>query len=253
MLAGLPVAIALLAVAANAVPAVPPNATPHQPPAVPATAPAHQPPAASIPPSVPADPPPAAAVSVHPLYGPPEPATARPKPVKVAAAVDPCAAVRASSSSREIVICAQQGYRLNPDVMKAKRQAHNGGPPRRPENFKYNNCATVGPMGCMGQNQPMIDLFRAANTLATMAKRLSSGQEIGSMFITDPQPTEYQLYVQAKHDREAKEAEVAAIAAAKAKAAQPAGPTPPATRAASSAPSAVQAQPAAAEPTKSTH
>jgi hypothetical protein len=223
MPAGLPVAIALLAVAANPVPAVP------------ATAPAHQPPAASVPPSVPAGPPPAAAASVHPLYGPPEPATARPKPVKVAS-VDPCAAIRASSDSREIVICAQQGYRLNPDVMKAKRQARNGGPPRRPENFKYNNCATVGPMGCMGQNQPMIDIFRAANTLATMAKRLSSGQEIGSMFITDPQPTEYQLYVQAKHDREAKEAEAAAIAAAKAKAAQPAGPTPPATQAASSAP-----------------
>jgi hypothetical protein len=245
MPAGLPVAIALLAVAANAVPALPATAPPSQPPVVPAAAPAHQPPAAA--PSV--SPP---VASIHPLYGPPEPVAARPKPVKAAGAVDPCAAVRASADSREIVICAQQGYRLNPDVMKAKRLARNGGPPRRPENFKYNNCATVGPMGCMGQMQPMIDLFRAANTLATMAKRLSSGQEIGSMFITDPQPTEYQLYVEAKHDREAKEAEAAAIAAAKAKAAQPAGASPSAPQAASPAPSPTQAQPAGAEPAKST-
>jgi hypothetical protein len=133
--------------------------------------------------------------------------------------------------------------------MKAKRLAHNGGPPRRPENFKYNNCATVGPMGCMGQNQPMIDLVHAATTLATMAKRLASGQEIGSMFVTDPQPTEYQLYVEAKHDREAKEAEAAAIAAAKAKAAQPRpGPTPAAAQPAATAPPAVQ--PAATDAAK---
>jgi hypothetical protein len=230
MPAGLPVAIALLAVAAGNAPASP--------------APAAPPPAAA---GVPADPAPAAAAPVHPLYGPPEPAPARPKPVKVAS-VDPCAAVRASADSREIVICAQQGYRLNPDVMKAKRQAHNGGPPRRPENFKYNNCATVGPMGCMGQNQPMIDLVHAVSTLATMVQRLSSGQEIGSMFVTDPQPTEYQLYVQAKHEREAKEAEAAAIAAAKAKAAQPTARAPAAAQPATPPPAA--AQPAATDAAK---
>jgi hypothetical protein len=35
------------------------------------------------------------------------------------------------------------------------------------------------------------------------------------MFVTDPQPTEYQLYVEAKKEREAKEAEKAALAKAK--------------------------------------
>jgi hypothetical protein len=48
-----------------------------------------------------------------------------------------------------------------------------------------------------------------------MAARLSKGQEIGSMFVTDPQPTEYQLYVEAKKRREAKEAEEEAAKAAK--------------------------------------
>jgi hypothetical protein len=51
-----------------------------------------------------------------------------------------------------------------------------------------------------------------------MAKRLAEGKEIGSMFKTDPHPTEYQLYLMAKARREQSEAEEAA--AAKAKAAQ---------------------------------
>jgi hypothetical protein len=51
-----------------------------------------------------------------------------------------------------------------------------------------------------------------------MATRLSKGEEIGSMFRTTPEPTEYQLYLWAKQRREAREAEK--VAAAKAKAAQ---------------------------------
>ncbi len=51
-----------------------------------------------------------------------------------------------------------------------------------------------------------------------MASRLAKGQEIGSMFVTDPHPSEYQLYQEFKREREAKEAEKKAKAAAKAKA-----------------------------------
>ena len=65
----------------------------------------------------------------------------------------------------------------------------------------------------------MINMIAAAATLAQMADRLSKGQEIGSMFVTDPQESEYQYYVEAKKAREAKEA--AAAAKAKAQAAQP--------------------------------
>src|SRR5438045_1319408 len=64
---------------------------------------------------------------------------------------------------------------------------------------------------------------------AEMAARLSKGQEIGSMFVTDPHPSEYQLYLAAKAEREAKEAEAKAKAlAAKAKAAPSTGTVSPA-------------------------
>ena len=55
-----------------------------------------------------------------------------------------------------------------------------------------------------------INILAAAATAAEMAKRLSAGQEIGSMFETDPHPSEYQLYLAAKARREAAEAEKAA-------------------------------------------
>jgi hypothetical protein len=54
-----------------------------------------------------------------------------------------------------------------------------------------------------------------------MANRLSKGEEIGSMFQTRPTSSEYQLYLQAKKQREEAEADKAAKAAkAKAAAAQ---------------------------------
>ena len=59
-----------------------------------------------------------------------------------------------------------------------------------------------------------------------MAKRLSEGKEIGSMFMTDPQPDEYHRYLDAKHRREVRQAAAqtaAIVAAAKAAQATPAG------------------------------
>jgi hypothetical protein len=40
-----------------------------------------------------------------------------------------------------------------------------------------------------------------------MAERLAKGQEVGSMFVTDPRPSEYQLYQMAKERREAEQAQ----------------------------------------------
>ena len=72
-----------------------------------------------------------------------------------------------------------------------------------------------------------INLIGAALTAAEMAKRLAAGKEIGSMFETEPNPSEYQLYQQARHEREAREAQKAAEAKAKAAAAAPPpGPEP---------------------------
>jgi hypothetical protein len=195
MPAGLPAALVLLAEAAVAVPpqAVPPAAT--------------------------------ATASAAPLYGPAAPVVPKKPPAKPAA--EDCANIQASANTREIVICAQrpQGYRLNPDVLEAQREKKQGlaGRPHNPhEAFRDNSCATVGPMGCRGG--AAINLIATALTAAEMAKRLTEGKEIGSMFMTDPHPTEYQLYVEAKKRREAAEAEKAAkakaAAAAQAKAAQ---------------------------------
>ena len=92
---------------------------------------------------------PGEAASQAPGYGPEVPAPVK-KPIPPAAD-DGCATPPASADHRQIVICAQrpQGYRLNPDVMEAKREIRSGGPPRPPEyRTRDYSCATVGPWGC---------------------------------------------------------------------------------------------------------
>jgi hypothetical protein len=110
----------------------------------------------------------------------------------------------------EIIVCAErpQGYRIDPDLMEAQRLIRElKKKPKRPDRMADNSCQTVGPMGCRGQAG--INLLAAAATAAAMAKRLSEGKEIGSMFITDPQPDEYQLYLALKKAREEREADAA--------------------------------------------
>ena len=113
------------------------------------------------------------------------------------------------TDSRAIVICTQrpQGYRLNPDVMEARRETHSGGRPVRPGGKVVPDCATVGPAPCTSAG---VNLIGAALTAVEMAKRAAKGEEVGTMFLTDPHPTEYQLYLMAKAKREAEEAEDAA-------------------------------------------
>src|SRR6185503_18755168 len=120
-------------------------------------------------------------------------------------------------------ICTQrpQGYRLNPDVMEARREIRSGGRPPRPGiETPPPDCKTVGPTPCLNAG---INLLAAAGTAAEMARRIAAGQEIGSMFLTDPHPDEYHLYLMAKARREAEEEQKAAAAKAKARAAGGAG------------------------------
>lgn len=140
-------------------------------------------------------------------------------------------------NSRDIVVCAVKpdGYRLDPDVLAAKRAKKKGESirPRNPhETFANHNCATIGPMGCRGQ--VTVDAFTAAAVVAQMAARLSNGQPIGPMFQTQPTESEYQLYLDAKKQREEQEADKAAKAkAAAAQAAldaQRSGATPASAR-----------------------
>ena len=143
--------------------------------------------------------------------------TATPAAVPVKDAQRECATPAVPDpNSREIVVCAVKpnGYRIDPDVLAARRMKKKGESvrPRNPhETFVEHNCATIGPMGCRGQ--PTIDMFTAAAALTAMAERLSKGQEIGSMFQTEPTSSEYQLYLQAKKEREETEANKAAKAA----------------------------------------
>lgn len=117
----------------------------------------------------------------------------------------------APDSSR-IMICAERphGYRLNPDVMEARREVRGAGRPVRPGGTVRPDCATVGPAPCVNAG---INLIAAAATAAEMAARLAKGQEVGSMFVTDPHPDEYHLYLMAKARREAEEKARAAAAA----------------------------------------
>jgi hypothetical protein len=148
-------------------------------------------------------------------YGPATPPA--PTPAPVAAKPDECANQRPDPKTNEIVICAVKpdGYRIDPDLMTAKRQKKQGlgSRPRSPhESYADKSCATVGPMGCRGG--PTINLLAAAMVAGQMANRLAKGQEVGSLLKTDPQMSEYELYQQAKKEREAKEADAAAKALA---------------------------------------
>ena len=130
-----------------------------------------------------------------------------PKPSSATPAADRCPSPGADSQT--IVICAErpEGYRINPDVMEAKRLKKNPGRAVRPGGTPIPDCAHVGPAPCVNAG---INILAAAATAAEMAKRLSAGQEVGSMFQTDPHQSEYQLYLAAKARREAEEAEKAA-------------------------------------------
>ena len=114
-----------------------------------------------------------------------------------------------STDSQTIVICTErpQGYRLNPDVMEAKRETKNSSRPVRPGGRVIPDCTNVGPAPCTSAG---INLIGAALTAAQIAERLAKGQEVGSMFVTDPRPSEYQLYQMAKERREAEQAQKAA-------------------------------------------
>ena len=143
---------------------------------------------------------------------------APPAPASAATSAQPTSSCPApSTDGREIIVCTErpQGYRLNPDIMEAKREMRSGGRPVRRGVTVRPDCATVGPVPCVSAG---INLIAAALTAAQMAERLAKGQEIGSMFETDPHPDEYHLYLMAKARREAREAEAALDKARKAKA-----------------------------------
>lgn len=152
------------------------------------------------------------------------PADAPPKQSPVTQAQPRCGV---PTDSNTIVVCAEKpdGYRINPDVMAAKKgNKPDPGAPRPNYVAVRPDCHTVGPAPCMVGG---VNLLGAALTAVQMAQRAASGQEIGSMFKTTPELSEYQRYRLAKAQREAQEqADAAARAKAKAVAAQAAAQSP---------------------------
>jgi hypothetical protein len=154
-------------------------------------------------------------------YGPAAAAPPNPAAPPQLPAPRDCAAQNQDPKANQIVVCAirPQGYRIDPDVLEARRLKKQGstGRPHNPhESYADRSCATVGPMGCRGQ--VTVDAFTAAAVLAEMGAKLAKGQPIGPMFKTQPTESEYQLYLDAKKERE--EEEAAKAAKAKAAAAQ---------------------------------
>ena len=131
----------------------------------------------------------------------------------ISASADACRSPPPNPATGEIVVCAErpEGYRIDPDILTVKRMKRGGGRPARPGpgGARDTSPCAVGPHGCPSAG---INLMAAALTAADMARRLAEGRKIGSMFVTDPTPDEYQLYVMAKRAREAAEEEQAAKA-----------------------------------------
>lgn len=153
-----------------------------------------------------------AAGPAEPVYGPEPTAPAKPaaSPEKRECVAQP------NPKGNEIVVCAlkPEGYRLPPDIVEARKLKKQGiaGRPHNPhETYANHSCANVGPMGCRGT--PTVDLIAVAAVAAQISERMAKGQPVGPVFETTPAKGDYQYYVEAKKEREAKEAKAAADAA----------------------------------------
>ena len=145
--------------------------------------------------------------AAEPAYGPPVPV-----PVKAAKSVaDPCR----SQDSRDIVVCAQrkQGLRIDTDVVDARRQAEsNARAATATVPAAQANCSAT-PQGC-GTGLAGLDLANVALVVATTAVKAAKGED-WTKALKPGGPDEYQLYLQAKQEREAREQEARDAAAIK--------------------------------------
>ena len=150
--------------------------------------------------------------AAQPAYGPPvPPASKAAKP-----AADPCRL----QDSRDIVVCAQrkQGVRIDTDVVGATRQVEqNARAATATMPAAQANCS-ASPQGC-GTGLAGLDLANVALVVATTAVKAAKGED-WTKVLKPGGPDEYQLYLEAKREREAKEQEArdaAAIRAIKAR------------------------------------
>ena len=147
-------------------------------------------------------------VAAEPAYGPPVPPPA--KAAKPAA--DPCR----SQDSRDIVICAQrkQGLRIDTDVVDANRRAKQNARSATASMPAAQASCAAKPQGC-GTGLEGLDLANVALVVATTAVKAAKGED-WTKVLKPGGPDEYQLYLQAKQEREEREQEAKDAAAIKA-------------------------------------
>ena len=149
----------------------------------------------------------------QPTFGPPVPAA--PKTTNVMA--DPCR----SQHSRDIVICAQRskGLQIDTDVVDARRAAEqNARSVIATMPAAQANCSQ-SPRGC-GTGLAGLDLANVALVVATTAVKAAKGEDWATV-LKPGGPDEYQLYLQAKQEREAHEQQARDQAAIKTVRARP--------------------------------
>lgn len=128
---------------------------------------------------------------------------------------DAADAVCRSQDARDIVICAQrrQGYRLDPNVVDAEREAKDSSRSATAPMPPAQAACSSQPAGC-GRGLEGLDLANAAIVIGTAAIRAAKGEDWTKPFKIGSSD-EYQLYLQAKQRREALEEEARAKAAAR--------------------------------------
>src|SRR4051794_7679490 len=159
--------------------------------------------APAVAPSSPAAASPPAATVPNSTNGPPTPA---PPPNSSEAAGDTCK----SPNTREIVVCGErrQPYRLDPSIMEANRHSESNSRTASSATPVAQAVCSASPMGC-GKGLDSLDLANVALVVGMMTVRAAEGKDWTGAFKTGG-PDEYQLYRQAKQEREEADAERAA-------------------------------------------
>ena len=147
----------------------------------------------------------AASSSPAPAYGPALPP--RPAPALPPSREESCDPDRDQTGPNgEIIVCVErpQGYRLNPDVMEAKRAVRQQNQrPKTEDNLSRAPTLCEYNGGCPGLAS--LDILNTALIAGQMALKAAQGENVAKMFVTNPQASEYELYLQAKREREARE------------------------------------------------
>jgi hypothetical protein len=122
------------------------------------------------------------------------------------ASVDSCR----SQDPHDIVVCAQRGhgYRLDSNVMDARREAESRSRNATAALPLAQAVCSAAPSGC-GNGLEGLDLVNVAFVAGTMAVKAAKGKDWTGALGTGG-PDEYQLYLQAKREREQHEADRAA-------------------------------------------